>query len=108
MTCAPHNTSRPGRGWPGCSSNSGKGALQLQQRAQPPQPLRKVRFTLHDNDRHNRRVSGAMYRKGWGKGRRAAIQDSALVDVGMMRPADLAQQQGARPRFSNAPATQRM
>eukprot|EP00752_Nemacystus_decipiens_P009912 g8844.t1 len=106
---------RPDRGWPGCGNRAEEKPPQQQQQQQQqqqrqqhvqnPRPRRKVRFTLHDNDQHNRRVSGAMYRKGWGKGRRvAAVRDSALADVGMMRPADLAlQQQGAKPASSRAP-----
>lgn len=105
---APHannNSSLVNNGsWPGCvttptTNNNNNIDDKIIRGKTQPIPLRKVRFTLHNDHRHDRLcvvkhgpgVIGTSpsqgtqgHHRSWGKERRAAIQDSALQDVGML------------------------
>ncbi|CAM9358086.1 unnamed protein product, partial [Scytosiphon promiscuus] len=102
--------------WPGCvtttaSTNNTNGDKIIGRKTRQPTPLRKVRFTLHDEQHHTPRhpseknvrglggvpSAGARARyRSWGRERRAAIQASALQDVGMLARPEHQQQQHRR------------
>ncbi|CAM9842525.1 unnamed protein product, partial [Pylaiella littoralis] len=115
--CAPtsnnNDNSALDHGWPGCSTDNRNEEHHIQQQQQQQQqqkliknlhPKRKVRFALH-SDGHNQRIhhvpgsataSALLHQQGRGRERRATaaiIQDSALMDVGMMHPGVLVQRQ---------------